>query len=117
MFLSLLPELILFAGAMPDAVWKLCSLTLCVYSIVFLGWWISVSLEIWRADPKIFSRFAFIRMATGHVLCILVQVAFLASIFDSGMGAFAIGLVWYLMHSAQQFTRMLFVPTRSDVAA
>ena len=116
MFLSLLPELLVFCGAAPSTVWKLCSLTLCVYSVVFMVWWVAASARIKKAEPQIFNRFAYFRMAAGHGLVIVLQVAFLASFVDSGIAVFAIGLAWYLLHSAQQFTRMLFVHAKSDVA-
>ena len=114
MFLSLLPELLVFCGTAPSTIWKLCSLALCVYSIVFLAWWIPASAQTKKAEPRIFNRFAYFRMAAGHGLVILLQTAFLASFVESGIAVFAIGLTWYLVHSAQQFTRMLFVHAKSD---
>ena len=116
-FMSLLPELLVFCGAAPDTVWKLCTLTVCVYFTVFMAWWMIASAKIRLVEPRVFRRFAYFRMAAGHVLFILMPAAFLVSVVKSGVAAFAIGLTSYLVHSAQQFTRMLFVSAKSDVPA
>jgi hypothetical protein len=117
MFLSLLPDLLLSFGIPADRMWKVCSSLLALYSIVFLGWLIPATLRINEIDPDIFNWAAFSRMATGHVIVVLVQLAFLFSIFNMpATAAFATGLIWYLLHSAQQFTRMLFIRAKSDVA-
>jgi hypothetical protein len=56
-------------------------------------------------------------MAAGHSVVVLVQLAFLISIFDiQGPAAYLVGLIWYLFHSAQQFTRMLYVRPKADLA-
>jgi hypothetical protein len=116
MFLSLLTDLLLSFGLPADKMWKVCSSVLALYSIVFLGWWIPAVLRINEIDPGIFNWAAFSRMTTGHVVVVLVQVTFLFSLFDlPATAAFATGLIWYLLHSAQQFTRMLFIRAKSDV--
>lgn len=117
MFLSLLPELLLSFEVQADRMWKVCSAILALYSIVFLGWLIPASLRINTIDPAIFNWAAFSRMAAGHVIVVLVQLAFLFSVFDlAATAAFSVGLIWYLLHSTQQFTRMLFIRAKSDVA-
>ncbi len=116
MFLSLLPELLLSSGIMADWIWKVSSSVLCLYSVVFLIWWTRASLQVKRTDPEIFNWPAWSRMTVGHVVVVLVQLAFLFSVFDlTGTAAFSAGLIWYLLHSAQQFTRILFVRAKSDV--
>ena len=117
MFLSLLPELLLSFDIQADRMWKVCSSVIALYSIVFLSWLITASLRINTIDPDIFNWAAFSRMAAGHVIVVLVQLSFVFSVFDlTATAAFSLGLVWYLLHSAQQFTRMLFIRAKSDVA-
>ena len=117
MFLSLLPELLLSFGAADETVWKSSSVVLSLYSVVFLIWWIRASLHLKSTDPGIFNWSAISRMATGHSVVVLVQFAYLFSIFDiKGPAACMVGLIWYLFHSAQQFTRMLYVRPKSDLA-
>ena len=117
MFLSLLPELLLSFDIQADRMWKVCSSVLALYSVVFLIWLITASLRINTIDPDIFNWAAFSRMAAGHVVVVLLQLAILFSVFDlRATAAFSVGLVWYLLHSAQQFTRMLFIRAKSDVA-
>lgn len=116
MFLSLLPELLLSFGFATDALWKLSSVCLTLYSLFFLYWWIAASRRIRVFNSEIFNRAAFARMTAGHVAVILAQLAFLFSILDiAGVAAYFLGLVWYLLHGAQQFARMLFVqPANTD---
>ena len=117
MFLSLLPELLLAFGAADETVWRSSSVVLSLYSVVFLIWWIRASLQLKSTDPGIFDWFAISRMAAGHSVVVLVQLAFLISIFDiQGPAAYLVGLIWYLFHSAQQFTRMLYVRPKADLA-
>ncbi|MDH3468341.1 MAG: hypothetical protein OES26_20960 [Gammaproteobacteria bacterium] len=116
MFLSLLPELLFSFGSDPQDVWRLSSACLSIYSILFLIWWIRESLYIKDANPELFNWFAYSRMVAGHVVIILMQLSSVFSIFDFADDAsYVVALIWYLLHSAQQFTRMLFVqPTMSD---
>ena len=109
LFLSLLPELLLSFEVGIDGVWKLSSICLSFYSVLFLTWWISASRRIKITNAEIFNWFAFSRMVAGHIVVLLVQLAFIFSILDiAGAAAYSLALVWYLLHSAQQFTRMLF---------
>lgn len=117
MFLSLLPELLVYFGIGEERLWKIASLVLLVYSMSFLTWWIMASRRIKKIDPAIFNWFAFARMAAGHVAVMLAQLAFLTSAFHlTGAASVSVGLVWYLLHAVQQFTRMLFIRAKSDIA-
>ena len=117
MFLSLLPDLLLTYGISVDVVWFSCSSALALFSMLFLVWWVSKSRQFRLADPGIFNWYAFSRMLTGHILILLLQTTYLFSIVDlEGAAVVLTGLVWYLLHSVQQFTRMLFIRARSDLA-
>ncbi len=114
MFLSLLPGLLAEAGLRAPALWVGASAAAAAFSIVFLAWWLVASVRMMRLVPEIFDRYALFRMAAGHVtvFVMLVTVPGLASEF--GSAAYVAAMTWYLMHAAQQFSRMLFIhPNRS----
>ena len=119
MFLSFLPELLFSFGTDPQDVWRLSSACLSIYSTLFLIWWIRESLYIKDANPELFNWFAFSRMVAGHVVIIFMQLSSVFSIFDFADDAtYVVALIWYLLHSVQQFARMLFVqPKMSDSAS
>jgi hypothetical protein len=110
MFLSLLPDLLHNYGFPAERIWPIASTALCVYSVVFVYWWISSSRQIMQSYPALFNWLAFSRIAAGHVLIILLQLAVVFSLIrDIGAAAYVSALIWYLLHAAQQFTRMLFI--------
>ena len=110
MFLSLVPELLYYIGIPPSSLLALASIVLSIYSIVFLIWWIIASRRIMTSVPEIFNWFAFSRMAAGHIIVVILQLAVIFSLLEeSSRGAYIAALIWYLIHAAQQFTRMLFV--------
>jgi hypothetical protein len=116
-FLSLLPELLLSFGVATEAMWRLSSVALSLYSVVFMIWWMTASLKVMSTDPGIFNWFAITRMTAGHIVIVLAQFSFLFSIVSiKGPAAYLVGLIWYLLHAAQQFTRMLYVRPKSDLA-
>jgi hypothetical protein len=117
MFLALLPELLHYMGVPPDRLWTLAALVLSCYSVVFLIWWMTASHRLKASVPEIFNWFAFSRMAAGHVIVIILQLAVIFSLLDEqSPGAYLAALIWYLLHAVQQFTRMLFVQPRNASA-
>jgi len=113
MFLALLPELLHYMGVPPDRLWALAALVLSCYSVVFLIWWITASNRLKAFVPEIFNWFAFSRMAAGHLIVIILQLAIIFSLLDErSPGVYLAALLWYLLHAVQQFTRMLFVQPR-----
>jgi hypothetical protein len=53
-------------------------------------------------------------MTGGHIVVIVVQLSSVFSIFElADDAAYVAALIWYLVHSAQQFTRMLFVQPKN----
>lgn len=69
-----------------------------------------ISIAFAIAFPEIFDWAAFSRMAVGHIAIVFLQLATVFSLIaDKGATAFVIVLIWYLIHAAQQFARMLFV--------
>jgi hypothetical protein len=115
MFLSLLPELLLLAGAPPQKIWIYASVVAMTFSAVFLAGWLVASRRIVRLVPEIFDWFALSRMAAGHVIIMVLLFASVASNFgEYTSAAFVTALIWYLMHAAQQFSRMMFIQPRND---
>jgi hypothetical protein len=116
MFLSFLPEVLESLGLGEHDTWVYAGSAVCVYSAIFLAWWIYASRSFASAFPEVFHWSAFFRMAAGHVAIVLLQLsAILSLVVDKGAAVFVIALVWYLIHAAQQFARMLFVqPSIAD---
>jgi len=110
MFLSLLPDLLDNFGVAPGRIWIASNATLAAYSGIFLFWWLRSSRRMMRLHPLLFNWFAFTRMATGHVLIILLQLTVIFAQIDGiGAASYISGMLWYLLHAAQQFSRMLFI--------
>jgi hypothetical protein len=110
MFLSFLPEVLENFRLEAHDIWVYASSALCLYSIIFLGWWTYASRRFMAAFPEIFQLSAFSRMAAGHIGIVLLQLAAIFSLItDKGAAVYMTALVWYLIHAAQQFARMLFV--------
>jgi lipid-A-disaccharide synthase-like uncharacterized protein len=117
MFLALLPELLHYMGVPPDRLWTLAGLVLTCYSVVFVIWWITASYRLKASVPEIFDWFAFSRMAAGHIIAVLLQLAVIFSLLDdTSPGPYLAALMWYLLHAVQQFTRMLFVQPKKASA-
>ena len=117
MFLSLLPEILKELGFQGDSGWVLASSVHLVYSSVFLVWWLYTSRGFAKIYPEVFNRFAYLRMVTGHVVVIVLLFAVVFSAFEErGAAIYQVGLVWFLIHAAQQFARMLFVRPGSGSA-
>ena len=114
-FLSFLPELLFTFGVRNELVWKLASICLSLYSLVFLVWWFSRTVRIKKSNPEIFTWTVFRLVVSVHIVVVFIQLAYLLSIPDiADAAAFSLGLIWYLMHSAHQFVRMLFVQPKHD---
>jgi hypothetical protein len=110
MFFSFLPEVLEGLGNGEHDTWVYAGSALCTYSIVFLVWWTYASRRFARAFPEIFHWSAFFRMTAGHVAVVLLLLSAIFSlVVDKSAAVFVIALVWYLIHAAQQFSRMLFV--------
>ena len=116
MFLSLLPGTLQNLGVSTSKVWVVSSLVLTGYSIAFISIWIAMSRRVMRIAPEIFNWFAFGRMAAGHAIVVILQLVAIFGLVDVSIpGAFVAALIWYLLHTTQQFFRMLFIPTRTVV--
>lgn len=110
MFLSFLPEVLGNFGLDMEDSWSYSGLVLCFYSLIFLSWWIRATRKFINAYSEIFSWSVFARMVVGHIGIIMLQLAaFFTLVPVRAAAAFVVALIWYLIHAAQQFVRMLFV--------
>jgi hypothetical protein len=115
MFLALLPDLLQHLDVTPRRLWRVATLVGAAYSCTFLGWWYAASRQMVQLVPEIFSRFALLRMTLGHVAVIALLLAVAAGYLEPyASGVFLAALAWYLLHSAQQFSRMLFIQPHND---
>ena len=115
MFLSLLPDTLMNFGVQDERVWIVSSAATFACSFLFIAWWIVSSRRIARIAPEIFNWMAFSTMATGHTIVLLLQLAIVLGLLENrAPGVIALGLIWYLIHAAQQFVRMLFVQPRES---
>jgi lipid-A-disaccharide synthase-like uncharacterized protein len=115
LFLSMLPELLMLAGLATRKTWLVAGSVATIFSLAFLVWWLVASRRIVHRVPEIFDWFAVARMAAGHLLIVFLLVASMTPWFgEHYAAAYVAALVWYLMHAAQQFSRMLFIQPRND---
>lgn len=115
LFLSFFPELLRAFGKDEPFVWRFSSMAVMLYSLVFVAWWVVGSLRIARTAPEIFQWFVWSRMLVGHALIVGVQLfVLLTGRQELVPAAFLAGLIWYLLHAAQQFCRMLFIHVASE---
>ncbi len=115
MFLSLLPDTLVNFGVSDERVWIGSSAAIFACSFLFIAWWIVSSRRMARIAPEIFNWAAFSTMATGHTIVLLLQLVVMLGLLETrAPGVIAFGLMWYLIHAAQQFVRMLFVQPRES---
>jgi len=109
-FLALLPVVLEQFGLAAPRLWATASTVMAVCSTVALSVFLYSSRLIHRLAPEIFNRYMMGAMAAGHVVNIALQIlnAMWAS-EDHSAGIYTVGLCWYLIHAAVQFSRMLFV--------
>lgn len=110
MFLALVPMLLERLGVTEPALWRRASGAMTLYSLVALTAFLASSRQIARRSPEIFNRWVFGAIAAGHVLNIGLQsMNALRPEPASASGIYLLGLMWYLVHAAVQFSRMLLV--------
>ena len=114
MFLSLLPELLLNFHVPNDRMWFDSSAAMFTYSLCFVIWIIAGARRVAKVAPEIFDWVVFSSLTAGHIIVLLLQLAVMAKMIEGrAPGAYSLGLIWYLIHAAQQFVRMLFILPRS----
>ena len=109
-FLSFVPAILADLSVPDEQVRAGASASLLLYSSFLLLWWFGGSRRLAKVVPEIFNWYAFTTMSVGHVIVLVLQLGVVLGLFDArAPGVFAMGLVWYLVHAAQQFVRMLYI--------
>ncbi len=114
MFLALLPNLLQSFQVPEDRIWFDSSSALFAYSLIFIYWVCTRARRVAKLAPEIFNWWVFYSLTAGHVVVLFVQVAVMTGFIEArAPGAFGLGLIWYLIHAAYQFSRMLFILPRN----
>ena len=114
MFLSLLPDLLLGFRVPEARIWFDSSAAMFAYSAGFIYWMVTRALRVAKVAPEIFNWLVFSSLTIGHGVVLLMQFGVMTSFIEGrAPGAFALGLIWYLGHAAQQFIRMMFILPRN----
>jgi hypothetical protein len=110
MFLAFVP-LVLTQFSQPLVrIWGAASAIMCVYSLVGATAYLVASRRISRHAPEIFNRYLFATVTVGHLANIgLKFFNVVAANAASASGIYIVGLLWYVLHAAIQFSRMLFI--------
>ena len=114
MFLSLLPDLLLNFAVPGERIWFDASAAMFTYSLFFIIWLIAGARRVAKVAPEIFDWVVFSSLTGGHIIVLLLQLGVVTGFIEGrAPGAYTLGLIWYLIHAAQQFTRMLFILPRN----
>ena len=116
LFLALLPEVLQLLGVTSAGLWRSACAVALLYSAVFVAFWFLSSLRVRRLAPEIFDNAACARMSAGHAITARLLLGVVASLIEQrAPGVYLLALIWYLIHAAQQFTRMLFIQPGTDL--
>jgi hypothetical protein len=112
-FLALLP-LALDGLEIPDSqLWRWASLAMLVYSCAALGAFLRASGKYRKQMPALFNLYLYWGIIAGHAANIALQFAnAIGAAPAPSSGIYVAGLLWYLLHAAVQFSRILLVQPR-----
>ena len=115
MFLAILPlALAEFRVAEPQ-LWGGASLAMVLYSIAALALFLVSSRHFRRQVPDLFNPWLLWAIAIGHVVNIGMQASnAVQPVAGTASGVYIVGLLWYLVHAAVQFSRILLVQPRAS---
>jgi len=115
-FLAFVPLTLMQFGREGAGVWGLASAVMSVYSLIGAAVYLIASRRIRVHAPEIFNRGLFVTITLGHLANIGLQLYNVAhAAVSAAAGVYVLGLLWYLLHAAIQFSRMLFIqPARSE---
>ncbi|HUP18940.1 MAG TPA: hypothetical protein VM778_03185 [Gemmatimonadota bacterium] len=113
MFLGLLPLGIAVLGVEAGAAWRASSALMAAYSVAFVGSRLGPSLRFMHETPEVFHRWILGSNAVIHLANAGVQTAVALGAFEERReGIYVWGVLWFLFHGAQQFSRILFIRPR-----
>jgi len=110
MFLAMVPMVLDRFGIGEPDLWGRASSAMVVYSAVTVTTFLLSTRQVRRQAPEIFNRWLFAGIAFGHVANTGVQLlnAWRPEA-PTASGIYVAGLMWFLVHAAVQFSRMLFI--------
>lgn len=111
MFLALVPLALLQFDFDRGRVWQGAAWAMIGYGAIAGTVYLRASRRVARHAPEIFNRVLFIALSIGHVVNLGLQLpgALALAQVESASGLYMVGLLWYLVHAAVQFGRLLFV--------
>ena len=114
MFTPLIPVVLITARVAPAIGIRVASAVLAIVTIVLYAAQTPPTLRFLRETPSIFRIPILAGIAAGNAMNVVLQCAVAAGTWPHrAAGLFAGGVVWLLLHSAYQFSRILFMrPTR-----
>lgn len=113
MFLALLPAALEVLGAGPDLAWRVSSAVMAGYAAAFAAWRVGPTLRFMRETPEVFHRRILGSIGVIHLVNAGIQMASALGAFGGRRGGVYVwGVLWFLLHGAQQFARILFIRSR-----
>ena len=110
MFLAMVPLVLEGLSIREPDLWGHASGVMVIYSAVGMTAFLLSTRHIQRRAPEIFNRSLFLGIAIGHAVNTAIQLLNAWQPAPStASGIYISGLVWFLVHAAVQFSRMLFV--------
>jgi hypothetical protein len=115
MTLALLPFVFFLMGVQEFVVWRIASILLGLFSVLFLLAFQGRTRRFMREYPEIFNPAILTALLLGHLANSAAQAANASGAFGGPQpGLPVLGLLWLLLHGAYQFVRILFIPLRSS---
>lgn len=83
---------------------------MAVFSVIAVPIFLAASRRVNRQAPEIFNWYIFGATTLGHFVNVWLQLLNAVHSSDAAApGIYVVGLLWYLLHAAMQFSRILFV--------
>ena len=115
MFLAFLPLTLAQFRVEEPRLWGHASLVMVLYSAAALTLFLVSSHHFRRQVPGLFNAWLFWAITIGHVVNIGLQASnTLQPVAGTASGLYIVGLLWYLVHAAVQFSRILIVQPGSS---
>ncbi|MEN8145854.1 MAG: hypothetical protein ABFS14_13000 [Gemmatimonadota bacterium] len=112
-FMALFLWALLSTGAADDTAWRLSNSLMALYGALFLTVFVRRSHRLFPKSGGIFDLRVAISLAVIHAINIAAQSAgALGALGQRARGVFLWGLLFWLFHSAQQFSRIMFIRPR-----
>lgn len=110
MFLAFLPLALEQLGINGASVWSSASSVMAAFSVIAVFIFLAASRRVNRQAAEIFNWDIFGATTLGHFANVWLQLFNAVHSSDTAApGIYVVGLLWYLLHAAMQFSRILVV--------